>query len=85
MISSEENSDPRTFENVKVFAGDNFFDPADAIYKNLEYERRPEGKLFFCGYYQLFRIFFLPYLKMDFIASELRSWIPGTLPLHKGI
>ena len=43
-ISSEENSDPRTFENVQVFAGDNFYDPANARYKNLKYERRPEGK-----------------------------------------
>ena len=40
-----ENSDPRTFENVQVFAGDNFYDPANARYKNLRYERRPEGKL----------------------------------------
>ena len=48
-IRSVENSDPRTFENVQVFAGDIFMDTPNARYKNLEYERierRPEGKLF---------------------------------------
>ena len=43
-IGSGENRDPRTFENVQVFAGDNFNDPANARYMNLEYERRPEGE-----------------------------------------
>ena len=29
------NSDPGTFTNVKVFAGDKFHNPADVSYKNL--------------------------------------------------
>ena len=44
-FGSVENSDPRTFKNVQVFVGENFMAPADARYKNLKYERRPEGKL----------------------------------------
>ena len=42
-IRSVENTDPRLFENVQVYAGDIFDDPASATYKNLEYENLPEG------------------------------------------
>ena len=33
-----ENKDPRIFKDVKVFAGDNFYKPSDASYKNLVWE-----------------------------------------------
>ena len=33
-----ENKDPRTFQDVKVFAGDNFFPAADASYRNMVWE-----------------------------------------------
>ena len=33
-----ENKDPRTFQNVKVFAGNNFFPAADVTYRNLVWE-----------------------------------------------
>ena len=32
------NNNPRTVDDVKVFASDNFFPPADASYKNLVWE-----------------------------------------------
>ena len=32
------NTDPRSFENVKLFAGDTFYPPADANYKELTWE-----------------------------------------------
>ena len=32
------NTDPRSFENVKLFAGDIFYAPADANYKGLTWE-----------------------------------------------
>ena len=34
-VYNEENTDPRTFDKVKVFAGDNFQDSVDASYSNL--------------------------------------------------
>ena len=34
-----ENKDPRTFKNVKVFAGDNFLTAASAAYRNLIWEK----------------------------------------------
>ena len=37
-VHSVENKDARSFKNVKVFAGDNFYTPADASYKNLVWE-----------------------------------------------
>ena len=33
-----KNSDPRTFDNVKVYAGDRFHLPANADYMNLAWE-----------------------------------------------
>ena len=42
-IHTAENTDPRTFENVKVFTGDNFEQPTNAKYKNLVYENIPVG------------------------------------------
>ena len=33
-----ENKDPKTFEDVKVFAGNNFMPAADASYRNLVWE-----------------------------------------------
>ena len=37
-VHSVENKDARSFKNVKVFAGDNFYTPADASYKNFVWE-----------------------------------------------
>ena len=37
-IHSVENKNPRSFENVKVFAGDDFRDPVDGGYRNLVWE-----------------------------------------------
>ena len=37
-IHRVENKDPRNFNDVKVFAGDNFFIAADANYRNLIWE-----------------------------------------------
>ena len=38
-----ENTKPKVFEDVKVFAGDNFFKASDATYKNLIWENN--GKI----------------------------------------
>ena len=50
------NTDPRSFENVKLFAGDTFYAPADANYKGLTWEElghtlidiiaRPESSIY---------------------------------------
>ena len=37
-ISRLENNDPRSFENVQIYAGDYFNEPANALYQNLQYE-----------------------------------------------
>ena len=37
-IHKVENKDPRTFKDVKVFAGDNFHSSPDASFKNLVWE-----------------------------------------------
>ena len=37
-INRQENYDPRSFDDVRVYAGDSFNDPANARYKNLQYE-----------------------------------------------
>ena len=37
-INRLENLDPRSFEDVRVYVGDSFNDPANARYKNLQYE-----------------------------------------------
>ena len=42
-INRLENNDPRSFENVEIYSGDYFNDPAIALYKNLQYESH-EGK-----------------------------------------
>ena len=34
-IKSVENTDARTFKDVRVFSGDNFYEPADGSYSNL--------------------------------------------------
>ena len=38
LVHSVYNNNPRTVDDVKVFASDNFFPPADASYKNLVWE-----------------------------------------------
>ena len=37
-IKSVENTDARSFKDVKVFAGDNFYEPADGSYSKLIWE-----------------------------------------------
>ena len=49
---SVENRDPRTFENVQIFAGDNFYNPASATYKNLKYENLPKGNYLMILYFE---------------------------------
>ena len=39
-----ENTNPQSFEDVKVFAGDNFYPASDATYKNLVWESNANGK-----------------------------------------
>ena len=39
-----ENTNPQSFEDVKVFTGDNFHTAADATYKNLIWETTGYGK-----------------------------------------
>ena len=39
-IHSVENKNPWSFENVKVFAGDDFHDPIDGGYRNLVWENQ---------------------------------------------
>ena len=41
-INRLENNDPKSFENVRIYAGDSFNDPANASLKNLKYEKIPE-------------------------------------------
>jgi len=43
-IKSVENTDPRTFKDVRVFAGDNFYPPTDGSYSNLIWESFPRCK-----------------------------------------
>ena len=38
-----ENKNPRTFEDVRVFAGDNFYPATDAIYRHLVWETGYSG------------------------------------------
>ena len=38
-VFSVENTDPREFDNVKVFTADNFHPVADASYKNLNWTK----------------------------------------------
>ena len=38
IIKRVENTDARAFKDVKVFAGDNFYDPADGSYSNLYWQ-----------------------------------------------
>jgi len=38
IVHEVENTNPRTFEDVKVFAGDNFYPAPDASYKNVHWE-----------------------------------------------
>ena len=42
-INRLENNDPRSFENVKIYAGDSFNDPANARLKNLQYDNIEEN------------------------------------------
>ena len=39
-VHSVINSDARVFKDVKLFAGDNFYPPADASYKKLIWENQ---------------------------------------------
>ena len=39
-IKSVENTDARTFKDVGVFAGDNFYPPTDGSYSNLIWESK---------------------------------------------
>ena len=49
---SVENTDPRAFKDVKVFAGDNFLDPADGSYSNLVWESLSRSKACQAGWSQ---------------------------------
>ena len=40
-----ENTNPQSFEDVKVFAGDNFYPAADASYMNLKWENKGNKEL----------------------------------------
>ena len=42
-IKKLKNDDPRPFENVRIYAGDSFNDPASARFKNLKYDNIEEG------------------------------------------
>ena len=42
-IRNVENTNPLSFEDVKVFAGDNFFPASDASYRNLIWESNAPG------------------------------------------
>ena len=44
-IDRLENYDPRKFENVNIYAGDSFNDPANARLKNLEYYNIEENPI----------------------------------------
>ena len=48
LIQRIENTRPKEFKGVQVFAGDRFNDPSNAKYKNLKYETLPDpyGKQF---------------------------------------
>ena len=54
-IGNVENKDPRTFKNVKIFAGDNFHNASSATYKNLEYKNLPEGNYLMILYFNLIK------------------------------
>ena len=40
-VFSVENTDPREFDNVKVFTADNFHPAANASYRNLVWKKLP--------------------------------------------
>ena len=40
-VFSVENTDPREFDNVKVFAADNFHHAANASYRNFVWKKLP--------------------------------------------
>ena len=44
-INRLENNDPKSFENVRIYAGDSFNDPANARLKNLEYYNIEENPI----------------------------------------
>ena len=41
---------PMTFDDVKVFAGDDYYEPSDASYKNLVWENLPVPDILFNVY-----------------------------------
>ena len=43
-VMSVENTDARAFEEVQVFAGDNFYPPTDGSYRNLIWQKKPSVK-----------------------------------------
>ena len=43
-ISNVENTNPQSFEDVKVFVGGKFNPASDATYKNLVWESNANGK-----------------------------------------
>ena len=47
-----ENKDPRTFQDVRVFAGDNFYPEADGQFRNLIWEniQLPRSIAKLCGF-----------------------------------
>ena len=47
MIRSNPILFPKTFNDVKVFAGDDFYPPSDASYKNLVWENLPVPEVLF--------------------------------------
>ena len=46
-IHKVKNSDPRTFDHVKVYAGDGFHPAADAEYMNLAWENMKGKAVYF--------------------------------------
>ena len=45
-VHSKHNQKPRRYENVKVYASDDFKDPANGFIRNLTYYNLTEGELF---------------------------------------
>ena len=47
-MKNVENTNPQSFEDVKVFAGDNFWPASDANYKNLIWVNKGKKSLLIC-------------------------------------
>ena len=60
----QEKTENLTFDDVKVFAGDNFYPAADASYKNLIWENLPVPDV-------MFHIFTPPLVSLDRLKITL--------------